>query len=64
MTNRENPLKLRGIEFIEFSSEDPKNLDELFKAFVCLKSAKVWYSDDKLSIQEWVEPNLKSRLQG
>lgn len=32
-TKRENPLKLRGIEFIEFSSEDPKNLDQLFKAF-------------------------------
>lgn len=33
MTNRENPLKLRGIEFIEFSAADPSVLDQLFKAF-------------------------------
>jgi len=33
MTNRENPLKLRGIEFIEFSAQDPTILDNLFKAF-------------------------------
>lgn len=30
---RENPLGLRGIDFIEFSSEDPKALSSLFKAF-------------------------------
>jgi 4-hydroxyphenylpyruvate dioxygenase len=33
MTNRENPLKLRGIEFIEYSAEDPSALDQLFRAF-------------------------------
>jgi 4-hydroxyphenylpyruvate dioxygenase len=33
MTATENHLKLQGIEFTEFSSEDPKALHELFMAF-------------------------------
>lgn len=28
-----NPVKLRGIEFIEFSAKDPKSMHELFQAF-------------------------------
>lgn len=37
---QENPVGLRGIEFVEFSSKDPKWLDKLFKSFGFSKTCK------------------------
>jgi len=44
----ENHLKLQGIEFIEFSSKEPKKLEELFLAFGLSKIMK--HSEKKIDL--------------
>ena len=47
----ENPVGLRGIEFIEFSSARPERLDQLFKAFGFSKVAQLGDQDCFLYVQ-------------
>lgn len=37
---QENPLGLRGIDFVEFASPEPKRLDQLFRAFGFSRTAR------------------------